>query len=84
MKRIAGVEPQLRADFAAVSRQLGPQAPTLCEGWQTGDLLLHMNLIERRWDSWASVALNLSRPASPVSTATSKITTTWAPPSRKA
>jgi uncharacterized protein (TIGR03085 family) len=57
MKRIAGVEPQLRADFAAVSRQVGPEAPTLCEGWLTGDVLLHMNLIERRWDSWVSVAL---------------------------
>lgn len=35
---------------------LGPDAPTLCEGWTTGDLAAHLVLRERRPDAAAGVA----------------------------
>ncbi|MCU1344398.1 MAG: hypothetical protein JWL70_664 [Acidimicrobiia bacterium] len=47
----------MRQAFADVCEQLGPEAPTLCEGWTTQDIMIHMNLIERRWDSWGAIAL---------------------------
>ena len=34
----------------------GPDAPTLCEGWTTGDLAAHLVLRERRPDAAAGVA----------------------------
>ncbi len=41
--------------------ELGPDAPTLCEGWATGDLAAHLVVRERRPDSgpglvWAPLA----------------------------
>jgi uncharacterized protein (TIGR03083 family) len=33
----------------------GPDAPTLCEGWNTGDLAAHLVLRERRPDAAAGV-----------------------------
>jgi uncharacterized protein (TIGR03085 family) len=35
--------------------ELGPGKPTLCEGWQTGDLAAHLVLRERRPDAGAGV-----------------------------
>jgi uncharacterized protein (TIGR03085 family) len=35
--------------------KLGPDKPTLCEGWQTGDLAAHLVLRERRPDAGAGV-----------------------------
>jgi uncharacterized protein (TIGR03085 family) len=35
--------------------ELGPDKPTLCEGWQTGDLAAHLVLRERRPDAGAGV-----------------------------
>jgi uncharacterized protein (TIGR03085 family) len=35
--------------------RLGPDKPTLCEGWQTGDLAAHLVLRERRPDAGAGV-----------------------------
>jgi uncharacterized protein (TIGR03085 family) len=57
MKKIAGVEPPLRAAFVDVCREVGPTASTLCEGWTAQDIAIHITLIERRWDSWGAVAL---------------------------
>jgi uncharacterized protein (TIGR03085 family) len=35
--------------------ELGPEQPTLCAGWQTGDLAAHLVLRERRPDAGAGV-----------------------------
>ncbi len=42
-----------RAALAALLDETGPDAPTLCAGWQTGDLAAHLVLRERRPDSAA-------------------------------
>jgi uncharacterized protein (TIGR03085 family) len=49
-----------RAERAALSDLLdsvGPDAPTLCEGWTTADLAAHIIIRERRPDAAAGVAL---------------------------
>jgi uncharacterized protein (TIGR03083 family) len=35
--------------------ELGPDQPTLCAGWQTGDLAAHLVLREHRPDAGAGV-----------------------------
>jgi uncharacterized protein (TIGR03085 family) len=45
-----------RAALAALLDETGPDAPTLCEGWQTRDLAAHLVLRERRPDAAAGVA----------------------------
>ncbi|MFE3205075.1 TIGR03085 family metal-binding protein [Embleya sp. NPDC059237] len=40
-----------RAALAELLRVLGPDAPTLCEGWTTRDLAAHLVVRERRPDS---------------------------------
>ena len=44
-----------RAALAALLSETGPEAPTLCEGWQTRDLAAHLVLRERRPDAGAGV-----------------------------
>jgi uncharacterized protein (TIGR03085 family) len=44
-----------RAALAALLDETGPDAPTLCEGWQTRDLAAHLVLRERRPDAAAGV-----------------------------
>jgi uncharacterized protein (TIGR03085 family) len=44
-----------RLALAALLEEAGPQAPTLCEGWQTRDLLAHLVLRERRPDAGAGM-----------------------------
>lgn len=44
-----------RAALAALLEETGPDAPTLCEGWQTRDLAAHLVLRERRPDAAAGV-----------------------------
>jgi uncharacterized protein (TIGR03085 family) len=44
-----------RAALAALLAESGPQAPTLCEGWQTRDLAAHLVLRERRPDAGLGV-----------------------------
>jgi uncharacterized protein (TIGR03085 family) len=44
-----------RAALAALLAETGPDAPTLCEGWQTRDLAAHLVLRERRPDAGAGV-----------------------------
>ena len=40
-----------RAALAALLEETGPDAPTLCEGWLTRDLVAHLVLRERRPDA---------------------------------
>ena len=44
-----------RAALAALLAENGPEAPTLCAGWQTRDLAAHLVLRERRPDAGAGV-----------------------------
>jgi len=45
-----------RRALCALLEKTGPDAPTLCEGWTTGDLAAHLVLRERRPDAAAGVA----------------------------
>ena len=45
-----------RLALCALLDETGPGAPTLCEGWTTGDLAAHLVLRERRPDAAAGVA----------------------------
>jgi uncharacterized protein (TIGR03085 family) len=50
----------VRAERAALSdllARLGPDAPTLCEGWTTFDLAAHLVLRERRPDASAGIMI---------------------------
>ncbi len=40
-----------RLALAALLEESGPEAPTLCAGWQTGDLAAHLVLREQRADA---------------------------------
>ena len=44
-----------RAALCALLDETGPDAPTLCEGWRTGDLAAHLVLRERRPDAAAGL-----------------------------
>jgi uncharacterized protein (TIGR03085 family) len=44
-----------RAALAALLDETGPDGPTLCEGWQTRDLVAHLVLRERRPDAAAGL-----------------------------
>jgi uncharacterized protein (TIGR03085 family) len=44
-----------RRALCALLDKTGPDAPTLCEGWTTGDLAAHLVLRERRPDAAAGV-----------------------------
>ena len=46
-----------RAALAEKFTELGPDQPTLCEGWDTGDLLAHLLVRERRMDAAAGVMI---------------------------
>jgi uncharacterized protein (TIGR03085 family) len=52
MTTAAGAE---RARLTALFDEVGPDAPTLCEGWQTRDLAAHLVIRERRPDAAAGV-----------------------------
>ena len=54
MSRYARAE---RADLAELLERLGPDAPTLCEGWATRDLAAHLVLRERRPDAAAGIVV---------------------------
>jgi uncharacterized protein (TIGR03085 family) len=45
-----------RAALAALLEETGPDAPTLCAGWRTGDLAAHLVVRERRPDAAVGVA----------------------------
>jgi len=44
-----------RLALCALLEKTGPDAPTLCEGWATGDLAAHLVLRERRPDAAAGI-----------------------------
>ncbi len=46
-----------RAELADLFDRLGPDAPTLCEGWRTADLAAHLVIRERRPDAAPGVLL---------------------------
>jgi len=46
-----------RAATADLLAELGPDAPTLCEGWTTRDLAAHLAIRERRPDATPGVAV---------------------------
>jgi uncharacterized protein (TIGR03085 family) len=46
-----------RSALSDLLDQLGPDAPTLCEGWTTADLAAHLILRERRLDAAAGIAV---------------------------
>jgi uncharacterized protein (TIGR03085 family) len=51
-----GYASEERGALCALLDKTGPDAPTLCEGWTTGDLAAHLVLRERRPDAAAGVA----------------------------
>jgi uncharacterized protein (TIGR03085 family) len=46
-----------RAELADLLATVGPDAPTLCEGWSTRDLAAHLVLRERRPDAAAGILI---------------------------
>ena len=50
-----GYASEERRALCALLDKTGPDAPTLCEGWTTGDLAAHLVLRERRPDAAAGV-----------------------------
>jgi uncharacterized protein (TIGR03085 family) len=46
-----------RAEMCDLFEEVGPDAPTLCEGWTTRDLLAHLLVRERRPDAAAGIVL---------------------------
>jgi len=46
-----------RSALVDTFREVGPHAPTLCEGWNTTDLAAHLVVRERRLDATAGIAL---------------------------
>ncbi len=44
-----------RAEMCDLFKKLGPDEPTLCEGWTTRDLLAHLLVRERRPDTAAGI-----------------------------
>ena len=50
-----------RAAICDSFEKFGPDAPTLCEGWNTRDLLAHMLVRERRPDAGAGLIVPLLR-----------------------
>ena len=51
-----------RAALADLFDELGPDEPTRCEGWQTGDLLAHLLIRERRPDAIPGTFLSFAKP----------------------
>lgn len=59
MTRLA---PPERASLCDLLELLGPDEPTLCEGWRTRDLAAHLVLREGRPDAVAGIAIPLAAP----------------------
>lgn len=47
-----------RAALVATMSEIGPDAPTLCEGWTTRDLAAHLVVRERRLDAAPGIAIS--------------------------
>jgi uncharacterized protein (TIGR03085 family) len=50
-----------RAEMCDSFQEFGPDAPTLCEGWTTRDLLAHLLVRERRPDAAAGIVVPFLR-----------------------
>ena len=48
-----------RAALVATMRSVGPDAPTLCEGWTTRDLAAHLVIREYRVDAAPGILIPL-------------------------
>ena len=48
-----------RGALVATFREVGPHAPTLCEGWNTTDLAAHLVVRERRLDATLGITVPL-------------------------
>lgn len=59
-----GVADQERQELADLFDRVGPDAPTLCEGWQTRDLAAHLILRERRIDAAGGIVVKALAPRS--------------------
>jgi uncharacterized protein (TIGR03085 family) len=59
MTRLAPTE---RASLCDLLELLGPDEPTLCEGWRTRDLAAHLVVREGRFDAMPGIALPLLAP----------------------
>ena len=46
-----------RASLVETMRSIGPDAPTLCEGWTTRDLAAHLVVRERRLDATPGIMI---------------------------
>lgn len=51
-----------RAELAALLTEVGPDEPTLCEGWDTHDLVAHLVARERRPDTMAGIVVKRLAP----------------------
>lgn len=56
---MTGLAQQERAALCATLAQVGPEAATLCAGWDTRDLAAHLVLRERRPDAAAGVLVSV-------------------------
>ena len=54
---VVSIAQRERSALVETFRAVGPDAPTLCEGWTTRDLAAHLVLRERRLDATAGIAL---------------------------
>lgn len=63
-----------REELAGLLRAVGPDAPTLCEGWTTRDLAVHLVVREHRPDAAAGMFISaLARHLSDVSEAVAQL-----------
>jgi len=52
-----GLATEERSGLVALLHEVGPEAPTLCEGWRTRDLAAHLVIRERRLDAAPGIAV---------------------------
>jgi uncharacterized protein (TIGR03085 family) len=50
-------EQAVRSDFCEMLDKVGPDAPTLCEGWTSQDIAIHLVLIERHPEAWLGIPI---------------------------
>src|SRR3954447_4514938 len=51
-----------RAALCDLLEELGPDAPTLCDGWTTQDIAIHLYVCEARPDAWLAVPMGNRSP----------------------
>ena len=63
MISIPALEESERQALCDLFLELGPDAPTLCEGWITSDLAVHLIMCEARPHAWVGIPLGDRVPA---------------------